>query len=59
MDAERTSETSVDIQLTRQYIPESSELNTVMSLTGNVWSKLSVWTLFRVHLREQFFLFDH
>jgi hypothetical protein len=28
MEAVRTSETSVDIQLTRQYIPEDSELHT-------------------------------
>jgi hypothetical protein len=28
MEAARTSETSADIQLTRQYIPEDSELHT-------------------------------
>jgi hypothetical protein len=28
MEAARTSETSLDIQLTRQYIPEDSELHT-------------------------------
>jgi hypothetical protein len=27
LEAARTSETSVDIQLTRQYIPEDSELH--------------------------------
>jgi hypothetical protein len=40
MEAARTSETSVDIQLrTRQYIPEDSELQIVKGLGGKARRK--------------------
>jgi hypothetical protein len=49
MEAERTSETSVDIQLrTRQYIPEDSELHTrrrEMLKSHTVWWKSRQKTL--------------
>jgi hypothetical protein len=50
MEAARTSETSVDIQLrTRQYIPEDSELYLIMS-TQFLYSELDttcLWVLIK------------
>jgi len=46
MEAARTSETSVDIQLTQQYIPEDSELHTRRRET------LKSHTIFEVHCEE-------
>jgi ferredoxin len=40
MEAARTSETSVDIQLTRQYIPEDSELHCIICLRPSLCSRL-------------------
>jgi hypothetical protein len=57
MEAARTSETSVDIQLrTRQYIPEDSELHT--RRRENLKSHILVNNFNKIYLKYQLILLN-
>jgi hypothetical protein len=57
METARTSETSVDIQLTRQYIPEDSELHT--RRRENLRSHIIYQKTYHLHTRRHENLKSH